>query len=136
MKPFARAHCRQLLMIVLLLASVISLSRAADPTPALRMRESGVYLYSQQDSRLGPPRHTAERRAANTGCGGGGYSDVVHGANTARTHRLGPRVRRYPQRNSEKGFHGRNSLDFELERSSKRRHHLSRHLVCPTSRIV
>jgi hypothetical protein len=54
MKPFRRAHCRQLLMIVLLLASVISLSRAADPTPALRVRESGVYLYSQQDS--GSPR--------------------------------------------------------------------------------
>jgi hypothetical protein len=51
MKPFPRAHCRQLLMIVLLLASVISLSRAADPTPALRVRESGVYLYSQQDNR-------------------------------------------------------------------------------------
>jgi hypothetical protein len=54
MKPFPRAHCRQLLMIVLLLASVISLSRAADPAPALRVRESEVYLYSQQDS--GSPR--------------------------------------------------------------------------------
>ena len=50
MKPFPRAHCRQLLMIIVLLASAFSPSRAADPTPALRVRESGVYLYSQQDS--------------------------------------------------------------------------------------
>jgi hypothetical protein len=54
MKPFPRAQCRRSLMIVLLLASVISLSRAADPTRALRVRESGVYLYSQHDS--GSPR--------------------------------------------------------------------------------
>ncbi len=50
MKPFPRAHSQQLLMVILLLASVLSLSRAADPTPALRVRESGVYLYSQHDS--------------------------------------------------------------------------------------
>ena len=50
MKPFPRAHCQQLLMIVLLLASVISLSRAADPTSALTIRKSDVYLYSQQDN--------------------------------------------------------------------------------------
>jgi Bacterial SH3 domain len=51
MKPFARAHSRQLFLIILLLASALSLSRAADPTPALTIRKSDVYLYSQQDSR-------------------------------------------------------------------------------------
>lgn len=50
-KPFAQAHYRQWLMIVLLLASVLSLSRAAEPPPALKIRESDVYLYAQQDNR-------------------------------------------------------------------------------------
>ena len=51
MKLFAQAHYRQWLMIVLLLASVLSLSRAAEPPPRLKIRESDVYLYAQQDNR-------------------------------------------------------------------------------------
>jgi hypothetical protein len=54
MKPLPRPHLWQLSMIISLLASVLSLSSAADPMPALRVRESNVYLYSQQDS--GSPR--------------------------------------------------------------------------------
>ena len=48
MKPFATR--RQLFMIMLLLASLLPLSRAADPTPALTVSKSDVYLYSQHDS--------------------------------------------------------------------------------------
>jgi hypothetical protein len=50
MKPFAQVNYRQLLMIVLLLASVLSLSRASEPAAALKVRASEVYLYAQQDN--------------------------------------------------------------------------------------
>ena len=50
MKPFVQANYRQWLMIILLLASVLSLSRATEPPPALKIRQSEVYLYAQQDS--------------------------------------------------------------------------------------
>jgi hypothetical protein len=50
MKSFALAHLRQSLLIFFLLASVISLGLAADPAPALSVRESGAFLYSQQDT--------------------------------------------------------------------------------------
>ena len=50
MKPFALAHLRPFLLMIVVFACVISLSLAADPTPALMVRESGVFLYSQQDT--------------------------------------------------------------------------------------
>ena len=49
MKPFLLAHLRQSLLIFFLLAFAISLSLAADSAPALSVRESGAFLYSQQD---------------------------------------------------------------------------------------
>ena len=50
MKPFPLAHLRQSLLIFFLLAFAISLSLAADSAPALSVRESGAFLYSQQDT--------------------------------------------------------------------------------------
>ena len=50
MPRFPLAYVRQSLLLFFLLASILSLSLAADPAPALSVRESGVFLYSQQDT--------------------------------------------------------------------------------------
>lgn len=50
MPRFPLAYVRQSLLVFILLASILSLSLAADPAPALSVRESGVFLYSQQDT--------------------------------------------------------------------------------------
>lgn len=60
MTPFLLAHIRQWLLLSGLIASVISLSLAADPAPSLSVRESGVFLYSQQDTGS-PPLATLQK---------------------------------------------------------------------------